>query len=130
MGLSGFATLYLDRLLSLEGKYRGAEFEDEMVGYFSHCTFNNNPRAASIDTPLHAFLPFAHIDHMHPDAVIAIAASRNGQRITEDIYDGAVGWLPWQRPGFDLALRMRDLVNGNPDLRGIVLGGHGLFTWG
>lgn len=130
MGLGGFATLYLDRLLTLERKYRGAEFEDEMAGYFSHCTFNNNPRAASIDTPLHAFLPFAHIDHMHPDAVIAIAASRNGQRITEDIYDGAVGWLPWQRPGFDLALRMRDLVNGNPDLRGIVLGGHGLFTWG
>ncbi len=130
MALNGFATLYVEKLLQLENKYRGLEFEDEMVGYLPHCTFNLNPRAASIDTPLHGFLPFAHVDHVHPDALIAIAAADMGEAFSEDIYEGKVGWLPWQRPGFDLGLRMRDYVNANPHLNGIILEGHGLFSWG
>jgi rhamnulose-1-phosphate aldolase/alcohol dehydrogenase len=130
MGRDGFSTLYQDKLLSLERRYRGREHEDEMVGYLPHCTFNNNPRAASIDTPLHAYLPFLHVDHMHPDSVIAIAAATDGERLTEAAFEGQIGWLPWQRPGFDLALRMRDAVAKNPHWRGIVLGGHGLVTWG
>ena len=130
MELDGFSTLYQDKLLMLEEMYRGLAFEDEMVGYLPHCTFELNPRAASIDTPLHAYLPFKHIDHMHPDSVIAIAAARNGEALTADIFDGEIGWLPWQRPGFDLALRLRDLISAQPELKGVVLGGHGLFTWG
>lgn len=128
--LDGFATLYLDKLESLKALYRGLEHEDEMVGYLPHCTFGLNPRAASIDTPLHAFIPRAHVDHMHPDALIAIAASRDGERLTQELFGGKLGWLPWQRPGFDLGLRLEALARSRPDLDGIVLGGHGLFTWG
>ena len=128
--LDGFATLYLDKLESLKALYRGLEHEDEMVGYLPHCTFGLNPRAASIDTPLHAFVPRAHVDHMHPDALIAIAASRDGERLTQELFGGKLGWLPWQRPGFDLGLRLEALAKSRPDLDGIVLGGHGLFTWG
>src|ERR1700761_6023243 len=92
MKLDGFSTLYLDKVLGLEKLYRGVAFEDEMVGYLPHCTFNLNPRAASIDTPLHGYLPFAHVDHVHPDAVIALAASSGGQAATRDIYGGDIGW--------------------------------------
>ncbi len=130
MKRDGFATLYLDKLESLKGLYRGLEHEDEMVGYLPHCTFDLNPRAASIDTPLHAFIPKAHVDHMHPDAVIAIAASRDSERLTKEVFGGEIGWLPWQRPGFDLGLKLEAMAKGNPDLKGIVLAGHGLFTWG
>ena len=130
MKLDGFATLYLDKLLKLERLYRGVEREDEMVGYLAHCTFNLNPRAASIDTPLHAFLPFPDVDHVHPDAVIALAASSNGRDATEEIYGKEVGWLAWKRPGFDLGLRLRDAVAKQPGLRGIVLENHGLISWG
>ncbi|MEM6898897.1 MAG: bifunctional rhamnulose-1-phosphate aldolase/short-chain dehydrogenase [Pseudomonadota bacterium] len=130
MKLDGFATLYLDRLRGLEGLYRGLEHEDEMVEYLPHCTFKLNPRAASIDTPLHTFLPYKHIDHTHPDALIAIAASADSKTLTKDVFGGDLGWLPWQRPGFDLGLRLRDLDRNNPGLKGIVLEGHGLFTWG
>ena len=126
----GFASLYLDRLHSLEGHYRGLANEDEMVGLLPHCTFGLNQRAASIDTPLHAYLPYAHVDHMHPDALIAIAAAEDGERLTREIFGGELGWLPWQRPGFDLGLRLRDACAAREGLRGIVLGGHGLFTWG
>jgi rhamnulose-1-phosphate aldolase/alcohol dehydrogenase len=126
----GFATLYLDKLESLKALYRGLAHEDEMVGYLPHCTFDLNPRAASIDTPLHAFIPRAHVDHMHPDAVIALAASRDGERLTREIFDGKMGWLPWQRPGFDLGLKLEALARSRPDLDGIVLAGHGVFTWG
>ena len=104
--------------------------EDEMVGYLPHCTFDLNPRAASIDTPLHAFIPKAHVDHMHPDAVIAIAASRDSEALTREVFGGEIGWLPWQRPGFDLGLKLGALRESNPALAGIVLAGHGLFTWG
>jgi rhamnulose-1-phosphate aldolase/alcohol dehydrogenase len=129
MTLAGFATLYLDKLLGLERLYRGVEHEDEMVGYLPHCTFALNPRAASIDTPLHAFLPFAHVDHVHPDSVIALAAAAGGEAAVREIWGGAVGWLPWKRPGFDLGLRLRDFVAAHPGCRGVVLAGHGLICW-
>jgi rhamnulose-1-phosphate aldolase/alcohol dehydrogenase len=130
MRADGFATLYLDKLESLKGLYRGREREDEMVGYLPHCTFGPNPRAASIDTPLHAFIPKRHVDHMHPDAVIAIAASRDSERLTREVYGGEIAWLAWQRPGFDLGLKLEAVARGNPALKGVVLAGHGLFTWG
>ena len=129
----GFATLYLDKLLALERKYRGVEFEDEMVEMYALCAFRNNPVAASIDTPLHGFLPFKHVDHLHPDWGIALAASANGKAKMEE-FNGEFGhrliWLPWQRPGFELAMMMKRAIEANPGCDGIVLGGHGLFTWG
>jgi len=129
MGLDGFSTLYMDKMESLKKKYRGLEHEDEMVGYLPFCTFNNNPRAASIDTPLHAFIPRSHVDHLHPDALIAIAAAADGIEITKKIYGDEIGWVPWQRPGFDLGLKIEECYNQNPNQKGIILGGHGLFTW-
>jgi rhamnulose-1-phosphate aldolase/alcohol dehydrogenase len=129
MKRDGFATLYLDKLERLKGLYRGLEHEDEMVSYLPHCTFDLNPRAASIDTPLHAFVPAVHVDHVHPDAVIAIAASRDAERLTRQVFGDEIGFLPWQRPGFDLGLKLGALASGNPNLKGVVLGGHGLFTW-
>ena len=98
--------------------------------YFDYCAFAGSARAASIDTPLHAFLPFAHVDHVHPDSVIAIAAARHSEALTREVFGGELGWLPWQRPGFDLGLRLRDAVRANPKIRGVVLAGHGLITWG
>ncbi len=130
MKLDGFATLYMDKLQALKGLYRGPDHEDEMVGYLPHCTFNLNPRAASIDTPLHAFVPYAHVDHMHPDDVIAIAACENSGALTKEIFGNTIGWLPWKRPGFELGLWLERLVADNPNARGAVLEGHGLFTWG
>jgi rhamnose utilization protein RhaD (predicted bifunctional aldolase and dehydrogenase)/NAD(P)-dependent dehydrogenase (short-subunit alcohol dehydrogenase family) len=130
---TGFATLYLDKLLALERKYRGAEFEDEMVEMYALCAFRNNPVAASIDTPLHGFLPFKHVDHLHPDWGIALAASANGNAKMEEFnreFGHRLIWLPWQRPGFELAMMMKRAVEENSDCDGIVLGGHGLFTWG
>ncbi len=103
MKLDGFATLYLDKLEGLKALYRGPEHEDEMVDLLAHCTFNLNSRAASIDTPLHGFLPYPHVDHMHPDAVIAIAASKNSQALTREIYGDTIGWLPWRRPASNSA---------------------------
>lgn len=130
MELNGFSTLYQDKLRSLEKLYRGEEHEDEMVGYLPHCTYNLNPRAASIDTPLHAYLDFMHIDHVHPDALIAIAAAADGQAVTKEIWGSAVGWLGWQRPGFELAMRLRELVNSQADIRAVMLAGHGIICWG
>ena len=126
----GLAGLYLDKLRSLKNVYRGLEFEDEMVNLFNHCIFDLESKAPSIDTPLHAFLPFKHIDHLHPDAAIAIAASKDGEAITRELFDNQIAWVPWQRPGFDLGLQLEKAVNENPGIRGIMLGGHGLFTWG
>jgi rhamnulose-1-phosphate aldolase/alcohol dehydrogenase len=128
--LDGFSTLYMDKLQALKTRYRGLAHEDEMVGYLPHCTFNLNPRAASIDTPLHAYIPYRHVDHMHPDALIAIAACKNSQALTRSIFEGELGWLPWQRPGYDLGLKLEQLAKEQPQLKGIVLEGHGLFTWG
>jgi rhamnulose-1-phosphate aldolase/alcohol dehydrogenase len=130
MKLEGFSTLYLDKLLSLRSVYRGLAHEDEMVALFSHCTFNLNPRATSIDTPLHGFVPHPHVDHVHADAVIAISASENAEALTRKIFGGELGFLPWQRPGFDLGLKLGAMAESNPELKGVVLGGHGLFTWG
>ena len=100
-----------------------------MVGYLPHCTFNLNPRAASIDTPLHAYLPYQHVDHMHPDAVIAIAASKNSRALTKEVFGDAIGWLPWRRPGFELGLMLETFARENPEAVGVVLESHGLFTW-
>ena len=130
MKLDGFATLYMEKLQHLKTIYRGEAQEDEMVGYLPHCTFNLNPRAASIDTPLHAFIPFAHVDHMHPDAVIAIAAMKNSKTITQKIFGDEIGWLPWRRPGFQLGLDLERFVKEHPKAKGAILGGHGLITWG
>ncbi|NDY94002.1 bifunctional rhamnulose-1-phosphate aldolase/short-chain dehydrogenase [Ideonella livida] len=130
MKLDGFATLYMDKLRALKGLYRGLAHEDEMVGYLPHCTFNLNSRAASIDTPLHSSLPYAHVDHMHPDAVIAIAAMANSEALTQRVFEGTVGWLPWLRPGYELGQRLAEYNAAHPGLRGIVLAGHGLFSWG
>mgnify|MGYP000250176227 CR=1 FL=1 len=127
--MDGFSTLYMDKLRALKGKYRGLEHEDEMVAYLPHCTFNLNPRAASIDTPLHAYVPKAHVDHMHPDAIIAIAASKDSKAMTQEIFGDDIGWLPWKKPGYELGLWLEKFCLENPDAKGVVLESHGLFTW-
>ncbi|RVD62857.1 bifunctional rhamnulose-1-phosphate aldolase/short-chain dehydrogenase [Mesorhizobium sp. M7A.F.Ca.ET.027.03.2.1] len=128
--LDGFATLYMDKLRALKGLYRGVEHEDEMVGFLPHCTFNLNPRAASIDTPLHAYVPKPFVDHMHPDAIIAIAAAKDSKALTKEIFGDAIGWLPWKRPGFELGLWLEKFCLEHPDAKGVILESHGLFTWG
>jgi rhamnulose-1-phosphate aldolase/alcohol dehydrogenase len=127
---SGLAALYVDRLHSLKNIYKGVSTEDKMVDLFNYCIFDLNSKAPSIDTALHGFLPFKHIDHLHPDAAIAIAASKDGKKITEKLFNGTIGWVDWQRPGFDLGLKLRQCLDENPAIRGIMLGSHGLFTWG
>lgn len=129
MKLDGFATLYQDKLLGLEAHYSGPDDDDKMVGYLPHCTFNLNARAASIDTPLHSLLPFAHVDHVHPDAIIALAASSGGEAATKDIWGGKIGWLPWKRPGYTLGVQLRDFVKANPGVEGVMLAGHGIICW-
>jgi rhamnulose-1-phosphate aldolase/alcohol dehydrogenase len=130
IGQSGFSTLYMQKLLALQSRYTGLAEEDAMVALYPHCTFNLNARAPSIDTPLHAFVDRAHVDHVHPDAVIAIAASADGERLARDIYGEDVGWLPWIRPGFELAMQLKKFVSSHPRARGVILAGHGLMTWG
>ena len=133
MKRSGLATLYQQKLLALEHSYKGVETEDDMIPMYPLCTFRNNPVASSIDTPLHGFLPFPHVDHLHPDWGIALAASANGKAKMEEFnreFGHKLAWLPWQRPGFELGLMLRQAVRDNPGCDGIVLGGHGLFTWG
>ncbi|HTW26092.1 MAG TPA: bifunctional rhamnulose-1-phosphate aldolase/short-chain dehydrogenase [Acetobacteraceae bacterium] len=130
MRLDGFATLYLDRLLALQSRYTGPADEDAMVALYSHCTFDLNPRATSIDTPLHGLIPYPNVDHVHPDAIIAIAASADSRALTREIFGDAIGWLPWRRPGFELGVWLQRFVRENPKARGVVLEAHGLFTWG
>jgi rhamnulose-1-phosphate aldolase/alcohol dehydrogenase len=127
---AGCASLYVDKLHNLKNVYRGLEFEDEMVELFNYCLFNLKSAAPSIDTPLHGLLPFKHIDHLHPDALIAIAAAKDGEKIMKEIWGDTMVWIPWQRPGFDLGLKLEEAVKQNPNLKGLILGGHGLFTWG
>jgi rhamnulose-1-phosphate aldolase/alcohol dehydrogenase len=127
---TGVAGLYTDRLRDLKNVYGGLGDEDRMVGLFNHCIYDLDSKAPSIDTPLHGLLPFKHIDHLHPDALIAVAAAKDSEKVTKEIWGDAMGWVPWQRPGFDLALQLEKCLNDNPDIRGIVLGSHGLFTWG
>ena len=132
----GFASLYLDKVRAMKPLYlnhpgRGpkTEIEDRMYGLYSHCVFNLNPRACSIDTPLHTFVPFRHVDHLHPNAVIAIAASVNQERLCKEIYDDEVIYVPWQRPGFDIGLMIEALIKENPRARGVLLGHHGMSSW-
>jgi rhamnulose-1-phosphate aldolase/alcohol dehydrogenase len=131
-----FASLYQDKLLSLQARYLQApdggvksQAEDDMVAMYPHATFNLNPRATSIDTPLHSFVPHAHVDHMHPNAVIAVAACRNSEQLTQEIWGDALVWTPWQRPGFDLGLKLQAICEQHPDAQGVLLGGHGLINW-
>ncbi|GAA5221102.1 bifunctional aldolase/short-chain dehydrogenase [Membranihabitans marinus] len=125
----GIAGLYVEKLHQLKKVYRGLDHEDEMVGLFYHTLYDLDSRAPSIDTPLHGLLPFKHIDHLHPDALIAIAAAEDGEAITQQIWGGEIGWLPWQRPGFDLGVKMEEYLKAHPGIKGLVLGSHGLFTW-
>ena len=127
---SGLAALYVDRLRNLKNVYRGLDHEDEMVELFNHCIYDLASKTPSIDTPLHGFLPFKHIDHLHPDAAIAIAAAKDGERITKELFNGQIGWVGWRKPGFELGLELSKCLNENPGIRGIMLGSHGLFTWG
>jgi len=129
MKLDGFATLYMEKILALPPLFTSAADEDRMVGMYPHCTFNLNPRAPSIDTPLHGLLPFRHVDHMHPDAVIAVAASKDSRALAQQIWGADIGWLPWIRPGFELGLKLRDFARQNPQAKGVLLEAHGLFTW-
>jgi len=131
-----FSSLYMDKLRGLQRHYHHAPergpkspIEDAMVALYSHCTFNLNPRPSSIDTPLHAFVPYRHVDHMHPNAVIAIAAAAHSERLTREIYGDEVVWTPWQRPGFDLGLKLEEIVRDHPRAKGAILGGHGLINW-
>jgi rhamnulose-1-phosphate aldolase/alcohol dehydrogenase len=130
MKMDGFSSLYVEKLEALKGLYRGHAHEDEMPALFPHCFFNLNPRATSIDTPPHCFIPHRHVDHMHSDAIIAIAAAREGERLTRECFGGRIAWVPWQRPGFDLGLKVGKVAADNPALEGLVLGSHGLVTWG
>ena len=130
MKRNGLAALHMDRLLNLKSIYRGIEHEDEMVELFNHCIYDLASKAPSIDTALHGFLPFKHIDHLHPDAAIAIAAAKDGKQITKELFGGKIGWVKWQKPGFDLGLLLKECLDKNPGIRGIMLGSHGLFTWG
>ncbi len=124
------AALYMNRLLSLKKIYKGIGEEDGMVKLFNYCLYDLDSKAPSIDTALHGFLPFTHIDHLHPDAAIAIAAAKEGKKITKQLFDGKIGWVDWQRPGFDLGLKLKECLDANPGIRGVMLGSHGLFTWG
>ncbi|HMG40929.1 MAG TPA: bifunctional rhamnulose-1-phosphate aldolase/short-chain dehydrogenase [Acidimicrobiales bacterium] len=125
----GLAWLRLDRVRAIEGAYRGPEHEDEVVGLFAHCGFGPAGAAPSIDTAMHALLDARHVDHLHPDAVIALAAAADGESLTKECFGREVAWVPWRRPGFELGLQLRALQHDNPGLRGVVLGGHGLTTW-
>ena len=127
---AGVAGLYTQRLRNLKNVYKGLEDEDRMVDLFNHCIFDLDSKTPSIDTPLHGLLPFKHIDHLHPDALIAVAAAKDSENVTREIWGDKMGWVPWQRPGFDLALKLEKCLNDNPSIKGIVLGSHGVFTWG
>ena len=129
MKLDGLSTLYMEKFLALEKFYKNKDSDSTLVPLYAHCAFNLNPRAASIDTPLHGLVNRAHVDHMHPDALIAIAASADSKQLTEEIFGGEIGWLPWIRPGYELGLKLRELTQKNPKLKGAVLEAHGLFTW-
>ena len=126
---AGLAMLRLDRVRGLTTAYRGEQHEDEMVGLFDHCAFGAGGAAPSIDTAMHALLESAHVDHLHPDSVIALAASADGEQLTKECFGDEVGWLPWRRPGFELGLEIARMQENNPQMRGVVLGGHGLTTW-
>jgi rhamnose utilization protein RhaD (predicted bifunctional aldolase and dehydrogenase) len=131
-----FSSLYQEKLIALQSLYAAepvkgpkTDAEDKMVGMYTHTTFNLNPRASSIDTPLHSFIPFKHVDHMHPNAAISVAAARNSVKLTKEIYGDEVIHTPWLRPGFELGLEMEKIVKENPQAKGIIMGQHGLINW-
>src|SRR3954452_14063531 len=131
-----FSSLHMDKLIALQDHYHHAPhrgpktpIEDAIVALYNHCTFNLNPRPSSIDTPLHAFVPYRHVDHTHPNAVIALAAARNSERLTREIYGDDVIWTAWQRPGFDLGLKLEQICHEHRDAKGVILGSHGLINW-
>ena len=131
-----FSSLYQQKLLDLQGLYASRQdkglksaAEDDMVGMYTHATFNLNPRASSIDTPLHSFLPGRHVDHMHPNAIIAIAASANCEKLTQEIFGGEMAYVPWMRPGFELGLAMQEIARKNPQVKAIMMGQHGFISW-
>src|ERR1700690_1406871 len=133
---TNFASLYMNKFLSLENIYNKAEIkgakteiEDAMVDLYRHTTFGLNPAASSIDTPLHGLIPFRHVDHMHPVSAIAVAASKDQERLTQEIFNEEVGWVPWQRPGFALGLVLKTRLKKDPSLKGIIMGEHGLINW-
>ncbi len=126
---AGLAVLVRERLLALKRVYRGPEHEDEMVGLLDHCSFGPGGAAPSIDTAMHGLLPCTHVDHLHPDAVIALATAADGEQLTKECFGEEIAWVPWRRPGFELALQIEELQAGRPEVRGAVLGGHGLTTW-
>ena len=133
---ANFSSLYQQKLLGLQGPYAAradkglkSAAEDEMVGMYSHTTFNLNPRPSSIDTPLHSFIPAPFVDHMHPNAVIAIAASQNCERLTQEIFGGEMGYVPWMRPGFELGLAMQEICRTQPQVKSIMMGQHGFISW-
>ncbi|MGM1029303.1 MAG: bifunctional aldolase/short-chain dehydrogenase [Actinomycetota bacterium] len=127
---AGLAALRLDRLRALEGVYPGVEREDEMVAAFDYCLHGKGGAAPSIDTAMHALVEQPHVDHLHPDAGIAIATAADGEELTRRVYGEKVVWVPWRRPGFQLGLDIRDIQRANPDAVGCVLGGHGITAWG
>src|SRR6201997_5726139 len=131
-----FSSLYQRKLVDLQKLYASesekgpkSPTEDKMVGMYTHATFNLNPRASSIDTPLHSFIPFKHVDHMHPNAAIAVAAAKNSERLTKEIYGDEVIWTPWLRPGFELGLALQRVCAEHPNAKGVILGQHGLINW-
>ena len=135
-GREFFSSLYQEKLLALQGVYNAradkglkTQAEDEMVAMQAHATFNLNPRASSIDTPLHSFLPGKFVDHMHPNAIIAIAASANCEKLTQEIFAGQMAYVPWMRPGFELGLAMQAISKANPSTRAIMMGQHGFISW-
>lgn len=132
----GFASLYAGRVRAMKPSYlaspgRGlkTQVEDDMYDLYRHCVFDLNPRACSIDTPLHTFVPYVHVDHLHPNAVIAVAASVGQERLCQEIYGDEVLYVPWQRPGFDIGLRIESLIEENPKAKGVLLGHHGMSSW-
>src|SRR5262245_20097535 len=131
-----FSSLYQDKLIALQDKYASmpnpgpkTPTEDSMVGMYTHCTFNLNPRASSIDTPLHSFVPFKHVDHTHQNAAIPVAGAADSEKLTREIYGDEVIWTPWQRPGFDLGLQLQAICKKHPQAKGVILGQHGLINW-
>src|SRR5204863_5094305 len=131
-----FSSLYQDRLAGLQKSYGAradkglkSQAEDDMVAAYNHCTFNLNPRPSSIDTPLHSFVPGSHVDHMHPNAIIAIAASKRCVELTQEIFKGEMDYVPWLRPGFELGLAMQEIARKNPKCRAIMMGQHGFISW-
>ncbi len=127
---SGVALLVLDRILALEDVHRRGTHEDDIVDLYGACHFGSRGAVPSIDTPLHAFVDATHVDHLHPDSVIALAAADGGELLVAECYGDDVGWLDWRRPGFELGLALRDLRVARPRLRGVVMGGHGMISWG